>query len=193
MDPSDIAATHEACATPPDIEDASTLRPDWLALEEWDFDVVKLADAEWVTATRNEPYAVINRVRDIFEHSTQIHGVRPHYNPAYIDVTTRVASKPDGEVVGITPDHQLDPAVEDDSFDPEKFPDEADVEFRVWSGDIDYALAIVDEETVLFSGDHEGGMPSVLFETTDPDILAWARETFEGIYEDSVLAGDTSE
>jgi len=166
--------------------------PDAFPLGEWDFGVEKLADAGWVTASQNEPYAVINHVRDVFLGSTQLHGIRPHYNPAYIDVTERVADQPGAEVIGITPDHQLDPAVSDESFDPDSLPDAADVEFRVWDGDIDYGLAIVDGETVLFTGDHEGGMPSVLFETTDPDALAWARKTFDDLYEQSVLAGDAA-
>jgi hypothetical protein len=60
-------------------------------------------------------------------------------------------------------------------------------------GDIDYGFAIADDETVLFTGDHEGGMPGVLFETTEPAVLAWARDTFEDLYERSVLASDARE
>lgn len=162
--------------------------PDSFPVDEWGFDATRLADADYISAAPNEPYAVINRVRAVFEESTQIHGINPHYNPAYIDVTVRVASKPDSEVIGLTPTHQLDPAVQDDSFDADDFPDDANVEFRVWEGDIDYGLAIVDEETVLFTGDHEGGMPGVLFETTDPEIVSWAQSEFDRIYGQSTLA-----
>jgi predicted transcriptional regulator len=162
--------------------------PDSFPVEEWDFDVSRLADAEYISAAPNEPYAVINRVRAVFEGGSKLHGINPHYNPAYIDVTVRVASKPDGEVVGLSPAHQMDPAVQDESFDANAFPEDADVEFRVWEGDIDYGLAVVDDETVLFTGDHEGGMPGVLFETTDPAIVDWARGEFDRIYEASVLA-----
>lgn len=164
--------------------------PDAFPVDEWDFDVARLADADYVSGSPNEPYAVINRVRAVFEGSKRLLGISPHYNPAYIDVTARVAEQPDGEVIGITPDHQLDPAVDDDSFDLSEFPTDANVEFRVWEGDTDYGIAIVDDETVLFTGDHSGGMPSVLFETTDPEILEWARDRFNRIYAKSTLASE---
>jgi predicted transcriptional regulator len=162
--------------------------PDSFPVGEWGFDVSRLADADYISAAPNEPYAIINRVRAVFEESTTLHGINPHYNPAYIDVTVRVASKPDSEVVGLTPAHQMDLAVQDESFDASAFPEDADVEFRVWEGDIDYGLAVIDEGKVLFTGDHDGGMPGVLFETTDPEIVDWARGEFERIYNQSVLA-----
>lgn len=167
--------------------------PDSFPVGEWDFDVSRFADADYISAAPNEPYSVINRVRAVFEESTRLHGINPHYNPAYIDVTVRVAGKPDGEVIGLTPSHQLDPAVDDASFDASAFPEDANVEFRVWEGDIDYGLAVVDDEKVLFTGDHEGGMPGVLFETTDPEIVAWAAEEFERIYDRSTLATEHAE
>ena len=172
------------------VVDRLSAYPDSFPIEEWEFDISRLADAEYVSAAPNEPYAVINRVRAVFEGSSKLHGINPHYNPAYIDVTVRVARRPEGEVVGLTPAHQMDPAVRDESFDVSAFPDDADVEFRVWDGDIDYGLAVVDDDTVLFTGDHEGGMPGVLFETTDPEVVEWAREEFDRIYEKSVLASE---
>ncbi|MHB9286143.1 helix-turn-helix transcriptional regulator [Halobacteriales archaeon Cl-PHB] len=153
--------------------------PDAFPLQEFDFDVSRLADANWRTASPNEPYSVINRVRSIFEDATQIHGYRPHYNPAYIDVTARVAQKPDAEVLGMVPEHQLDAANADRDFEKGQFDDVPTVEFRVWDGDVDYALGIVDDETVVLTGHHEGGMPSLMVESTDAAVLDWAQREFQ--------------
>jgi predicted transcriptional regulator len=172
------------------VVDELSEHPDAFPLESFDFDIARLADANWETATDREPYSVINRVRAVIEEGTRLLGISPHYNPAYIDVTARVADKPGAEVVGITPAHQLEPAAADDSFEPSEFTDTADVEFRVWDGDTDYGLAIVDDETVLFTGDHAGGMPSILVETDDPEILSWAQSEFDRIYDQSTLSSE---
>lgn len=159
--------------------------PDAFPLEEFDFDPEKLAEAEWRTAGENEPYTVINRVRALFEDGQEVLGFTPHYNPAYIDVSERIAKKEDSRVVGMVPDHQLEAAIEDEHFDLSQFRDAASVEFRIWDGDIDYSVALIDGETAVFTGDHGGGMPSVMFESRDDAILEWAREKYEEIYERS--------
>ncbi len=159
--------------------------PDAFPLQEFDFDVARLADARWRTASQKEPYSVINRVRSIFEDATQIHGYRPHYNPAYIDVTARVARKPDAEIIGMVPSHQLDAAERDVDFENGQFTDVPTVEFRVWDGDVDYALGVVDDETVVLTGHHQGGMPSVMVESTDGDVLDWAKREFQDRYDRS--------
>lgn len=163
--------------------------PDALPLETFDFDADRLAEAEWRTAGKNEPYTIINRVRALFAEGREVLGVTPHYNPAYIDVSDRVAKKEGGRVVGIVPDHQLEAAIEDEHFDLSQFRNVSSVEFRIWEGDIDYSVAIIDDETVVVTGDHAGGMPSVMFESQDDAILGWARETYERIYERSREVG----
>lgn len=159
--------------------------PDAFPLEEFGFDIARLADADWRRAQENEPYKAINRVRAVFRGATKLRAFTSHYNPAYIDVSERVARQPDGSVVGMVPDHQLEAAIEDEYFDLSQFRDEANVEFRVWEGDIDYGVAIVDDETVVYTGGLEGGMPSVMFETTDEEVVEWTKERYEEIYEQS--------
>lgn len=159
--------------------------PDAFPLEEFGFDIARLADADWRMARENEPYKAINRVRAIFESGTKLRAFTSHYNPAYIDVSERVAEQPDGSVVGMVPTHQLDAAIEDEYFDLSQFRNESNVEFRVWEGDIDYGVAIVDDETVVYTGGLDGGMPSVMFESTDEEVVEWTKQRYEEIYEQS--------
>ena len=161
--------------------------PDAFPLENFGFDIARLADADWRAARENEPYKAVNRVRAVFQGATTLRGYTSHYNPAYIDVSERVASQPDGQVVGMVPDHQLDAAIEDEYFDLSQFRNESNVEFRVWEGDIDYGVAIVDDERVVYTGGLSGGMPSVMFESDDEEVVEWTKQRYEEIYEQSHL------
>lgn len=159
--------------------------PDAFPLQEFGFNLALLAEADWRVAGENEPYRIINRVRAVFEGATTVRGITPHYNPAYIDVSERLAQRDGGRVVGMVPDHQLDAAIEDDHFDLGQFGEQASVEFRVWDGDIDYGIAIIDEETVIYTGEHQGGMPSIMFETDNEAVVTWTKTKFEEIQDRS--------
>jgi predicted transcriptional regulator len=167
--------------------------PDALPLESFDFDPGRLSDATWRLASERKPYAALNRVRSTFREATTLRGFRPHYNPAYIDVIREVAERDGASVVGIVPDHQLDVAVADDDLDVGDVNHYEEVEFRVWEGDTEYGLAVVDGETVLLTGHHEGGMPSVLVESSDPVVLEWASATFDEVYDASLAVADALE
>lgn len=99
------------------IVDELSEHPEAFPLTEFGFDVARLADADWLDAGDNQPHTVINRIRAILEETTTIHGFTPIYNPAYIDVAERVASREDGEIIGLVPDHQLEAAIDDENFD----------------------------------------------------------------------------
>ncbi len=158
--------------------------PDAIPADEFDFPLRRLADALVTDTTEAEdPYAVVNRVRDIISDAQVVRGFRPVFMPAYIGATAQVARSPDGQVVGMVPSHQLDAAREDEDFDMGAVPYDDNVEFRVWDGDVDFALAVIDEELVILTCEHGGGVPDLLVESRDPAVRAWAEERIDDIYQ----------
>lgn len=167
------------------LEDALTVverladYPDAFPLEEFDFDVSRLADGDWHLASENKPYTAINAARRTFKTGTKIRGFLPYYNPAYTDVAESIAATPEASLLGMVPKHQLDLATDDVDFDIGELDGPGHVEYRVWDADPDYALGIIDDEKVVLTGHHEGGMPSVMVETDDEEVREWAREAFK--------------
>lgn len=159
--------------------------PDAVPADEFDFELRRLADARVTTAGEADPYAVVNQVRDRLGDTTVVRGFRPLFMPAYIGVTAEIARAEGGEILGMVPSHQLDAALADDDFDMGNLPYGDAIEFRVWDGDVDYALAVLDDDLVLLTCDHEGGVPDLLVESRDPAVREWARGRIQATYDRS--------
>jgi predicted transcriptional regulator len=159
--------------------------PDAVPADEFDFGLHRLADAPVTIAGDDDPYRVVNRVRDRLGEATVVRGVRPVFMPAYIGVVGEIARSEGGDVLGMVPSHQLEAALADDDFDMGTLPYGDAIEFRVWDGDIDYALAVLDDDLVLLTCDHAGGVPDLLVESRDPAVRRWAHGRIQAIYERS--------
>ncbi len=194
--------------------DRLTAEPDAFPLDEFEFDLERLATATWRLSSETEPYAVINRVRSVLTGSRTVESVRSHPDPASGDVLRRVAEDDGGSVESVVPAASLrtgdgapDGKRAAEDADVEQPPDDADddaaqdvaaggapapttagdddgrIRHHVVDESIDYSCIVVDGERVLLTGGPDGGMPSVLVETTDEAVLAWARARFERLRE----------
>jgi predicted transcriptional regulator len=152
----------------------------------------KLRDRGWVVETgdgddgsaREDDGRARYRLTVLGE-ATVVRGVRPVFMPAYIGVVAEIARSEGGDVLGMVPSHQLEAALADDDFDMGALTYGDAIEFRVWDGDIDYALAVLDDDLVLLTCDHAGGVPDLLVESRDPAVRRWAHGRIQAIYERS--------
>lgn len=142
-----------------------------------------LADCEITVATEQDPLAVVDRVVDRFAAGSGSHVVAA--SPIVTQSFNRVAA--DLLADGTTIEHVIDERVLDASAT--EFPEALDraiehdaISVYVADEPVPFGFFTYDD-VVCAAGYDDRNRPSVLLESTDSDVVAWARDRFERMRE----------
>lgn len=150
----------------------------WVDRAELDIDLRLLADAEVVTASPGDPWAMVNRHVQQLKQADDIRALLPLTGLHAIEVTYNRVVNHDADVEYIATDTVIDTFQTDSAY--RQYCDELlnYDQYRVYhyDGDLPYYLGILDE--VVQIGVDEDGEPRALLETETNEVREWAVQKF---------------
>lgn len=158
------------------------LRPfsQWMPLESYDFDLVRLADAEVVRPDSVDPSVTMRKATQQVADSTHVRILTHGFSTMVTEVLHDRVLAGEAVVEGV-----FSPAVfavfEDDPALIELLTAmmESDgATFYRYDGDIPHILTVVDDG-VGIAVDDDDGLPRAILDVDDPAVREWAVETFE--------------
>ncbi|NHN60875.1 MULTISPECIES: winged helix-turn-helix domain-containing protein [Halorussus] len=151
----------------------------WLDRSELDLDLRLLSEADIVTASEGDPWAMVNRHVKRLREAESVRAILPLTGLHAMEVTRDRVLDDGARVEFIGTSNVVDTLQA--SSDYRKIYDDLmkSERFDLYSTDEEtlYYLGILDE--IVQIGVDEDGEPRALLETTDSDVHGWARDSYE--------------
>lgn len=158
---------------------------DWIRLEQFDFDLCRLADAEMITPSWDDFAAQTRVLTDIVYDCTVIRGIGTGMDRAFMMAVADAALN-GGLAVELLFEPRVIDAVNDEPELARRFRDLADAEaatvYRYQGTDPLMELGLLetaDDDLVMLCGHYEDGAPPGTVQTADPVVWSWAERYFE--------------
>jgi predicted transcriptional regulator len=154
---------------------------EWLPLDEMDFSLERLAEAEFVRPSPSDPQGPIRLATAQIREATTIRILTHGYAPRAVESMHELGMAGDQSGVLVTSTGVLETFLEEPSM-REKLGEliEAErLEYFHHRGEVPHIFAILDGERVGMGVDDDDGRPQAAFDIDDETVLAWAERTFE--------------
>lgn len=159
----------------------------WLPIEEFDFDLTCLRDAEVATSSWGDHTAQIRRVAELIQGSDRITATASGVSRDVVDALWESTVSGDASFEGILDATALD-IVRSDAAMRKQVRDilETGADILRYEGDEEPLLMLtVCDDTVILCGHDEDGPPPGTLDTTDETVRSWAESYFDGVRAES--------
>lgn len=159
----------------------------WVPVEQMDFDLRRLSDADLVLPTPNDPFASLRRAQQGLESTESLQLVTNATAEETIEVMARRAAAGELSLSVVIDGETLD-VVTADSTTRDRLRTILSSGGEVYrhEGPIPYIVAVLDD-VVHIGVDDEAGVNVALIESADPDVRAWAVDIAESYREEATL------
>lgn len=182
-----IAAEFDAMLRNLDAAESLDGTLDWLQVEEFDFDLARLEDAEVITPSPADHTAHVRRPADLFGRSDRIRTIATGVARENIEAIRRATVAGDLRFTGI-----LDaPSFGTVRSEPELADAIGDIlgadgtELYHYDGDRTLVMLIIGDDAVQMCGHDEDGPAPGTIETADPAVRSWAESYFASVRADA--------
>ncbi len=182
-----VAAEFETLLTNLDVAKALDGTLEWLQVEEFDFDLARLQDAEVITPSQSDHTAHIRRPAELFQRSDRIRTIATGVAYENIEAIHEATVEGDLQFTGILDASAFESVrTEPGLADPIGDILAADgTELYHYDGDDTLVMLIIGDDAVQMCGHDEDGPAPGTIETADPAVRSWAESYFTSVRADA--------
>lgn len=162
---------------------------EWLPVEEFDFDLACLSDAEVTTSDWRDHTAQIRRTADVIHGSERIVGTASGMSRDVVEALWETTMNDDASFEAIYDSMAIDIARSDKELRQQHrdMIDLENTEFFRYEGDEEpIPMVMVCDDYVILCGYDESAPPPGTLETTNPTVRSWAESFFEEVRAESI-------
>lgn len=154
---------------------------EWLPIEEMDFALDRLVEAEIARPTPSDPQGPMRLAARQVREAATVRILTHGYAPGLVEAMHELGMAGEQSAELVTSTGVLETFVEEASM-REKLGDLLDagqLEYFHYHGEVPHIFAILDGERVGLGVDDDDGRPRAAFDIEDDTVLEWAERTFE--------------
>jgi predicted transcriptional regulator len=182
-----VAAEFETLLANLDVAESLDGTLEWLQVEEFDFDLARLQDAEVITPSQSDHTAHIRRPVEVLHASSHVRAIATGVAYEMIEAVRETTVEGDLRLEGV---------LDAESFEVVRTAPELAALFREavaadgtevfrYDGDETLVMLILGDDGVLMCGHDDDGPAPGTIETTDPVVRSWAESYFESVRADA--------